>query len=57
MRGANGKLNSAARSLNGVLFRLRSLNGSRRIPAELVQQLTGLTSPIQADMLTLRVSL
>jgi hypothetical protein len=56
-RGAKGKLKSAARSLNAVLFRLRSLNGSRRIPAELAAELTGLTSPIQADMLTLRGSL
>lgn len=56
-RGAKGKLKSAARSLNAVLFRLRSLNGSRRIPADLAEELIGLTSPIQADMQTLRGSL
>jgi hypothetical protein len=53
-RGAKGKLKSAARSLNSVLFRLRSLNGRRRIPEELSSQLGDLVSPIQDDMKTLR---
>lgn len=56
-RGAKGKLKSAARSLNGVLFRLRSLSGSRRIPAELRTELAELVAPIQGDMLELRGSL
>lgn len=56
-RGGKGKLKSAARSLNSVLFRVRSLNGDRRIPAELRAELADLVSPIQDDMKTLRNSL
>jgi len=44
------KLKSAARSLNSVLFRLRSLNGSRRIPEDLRAELGALVAPIQDDM-------
>lgn len=56
-RGAKGKLKSAARSVNGALFRLRSLNGSRRIPEDLAAALGDLLPPIQDDMQTLRGTL